>query len=107
YGMLNFMKVGVVFSDAVTTVSETYAQEILLSADFGYGLEGVMRNRIDPPIGIVNGIDYAVWDPEHDPALVAPYSANDLDGKRQNKEAVLREFGLDESRLDLPLIAMI
>jgi len=107
YGMLNFMKVGIVFSDAVTTVSETYAQEILLSADFGYGLEGVMRNRSDPPIGIVNGIDYSTWDPEHDPALAAPYSSIVLDGKRRNKEAVLREFGLDASRVDLPLVAMV
>ena len=63
YGMMNFMKTGIVFSDAVTTVSETYAREIQESADVGYGLEGVVRGRVDPPIGITNGIDYGLWQP--------------------------------------------
>jgi len=107
YGMLNFMKVGVVFSDAVTTVSETYALEIQQSAEFGYGLEGVVRSRMEPPIGILNGIDYATWNPANDPLLPARYSQDDLEGKRKNKQAVLREFGLDESRIDRPLLAMI
>jgi len=107
YGMLNFMKVGVVFSDAVTTVSETYASEIQQSAEFGYGLEGVVRSRLDPPVGILNGIDYECWNPATDPLLVARYSWDELEKKRINKQVVLREFGLDEGRLDRPLVAMI
>jgi starch synthase len=107
YGMLNFMKVGAVFADSVTTVSETYAGEIQQSPEFGYGLEGVVRNRIDPPIGILNGIDYNVWNPAKDTALVAPYSADHLDGKRKNKEALFSELQLDTARLDRPLLAMI
>ena len=107
YGMLNFMKVGVVFADALTTVSETYAQEIQQSAEFGYALEGVVRSRLDPPVGILNGIDYEAWNPASDPFLAAHYTPNDLEGKRKNKQAVLREFGLDEARLDRPLLAVI
>jgi starch synthase len=107
FGMLNFMKAGVVLADAVTTVSETYAREIQWSAEYGYGLEGVVRSRVDPPIGILNGIDYDVWNPSGDRYIAAPYSVDDLDGKRKNKEALFREFGLEESRLDRPLLAMI
>src|SRR5688572_15646938 len=107
YGMLNFMKVGVVFSDTVTTVSETYALEIQQSKEFGYGLEGVVRSRPEPPIGILNGIDYEIWNPQTDSMLEATYTPADLDGKTKNKEAVLREFDLDEGRLERPLLAMI
>jgi starch synthase len=110
FGSMNFMKVGVTFADSVTTVSATYAREIQSSAEFGYGLEGVLRNRMEPPVGILNGIDYSVWDPSRDPLLPAHYSANDPgwpDGKQLNKDAVLREFGFNESRRNRPLLAMI
>ncbi|HZI50780.1 MAG TPA: glycogen/starch synthase [Terriglobia bacterium] len=107
YGMLNFMKVGVVFARVVTTVSETYATEIQQSKEFGYGLEGVVRSRPEAPIGIPNGIDYDIWNPATDALLAATYTQEDLEGKRKNKEAVYREFGLDEGRLDRPLLAMI
>ena len=107
FGQMNFMKVGIVFSDAVTTVSETYAREIEESAEFGYGLEGVMRSRVDRPIGILNGIDYGIWGPENDSQLAATYSPNDLKNKARNKAAVFREFGLQESLIDRPLLAMI
>jgi starch synthase len=107
YGMLNFMKVGVVFADTLTTVSETYALEIQQSAEFGYGLEGVVRSRMEPPVGILNGIDYEVWNPATDSLLAVRYTREDFEGKRKNKQAVLREFGLDEGRVDRPLLAMI
>ena len=107
FGMLNFMKVGVVFSDVVTTVSETYAQEIRENAEFGYGLEGVVRSRVEAPIGILNGIDYETWNPAADPFLAAPYSEDSLDCKQKNKDAVFREFSLETTRLDRPLLAMI
>jgi len=107
YGMLNFMKVGAVFADSVTTVSETYAWEIQQGPEFGYGLEGVVRSRVEPPIGILNGIDYGVWNPATDPTLFANYSVADLTGKRINKEGLFRDLGLDLSRIDRPLLTMI
>jgi len=107
YGMLNFMKVGAVFAESVTTVSETYAWEIQQGPEFGYGLEGVVRSRIDPPIGILNGIDYNAWNPALDANLASPYSSDDLTGKRKNKEVLLRDLGMDAGRLDRPLLAMI
>jgi starch synthase len=107
FGRLNFMKVGVVFADVVTTVSETYAREIQQVGEFGYGLEGVLRSRAEPPIGILNGIDYEIWNPSRDSCLAATYSGAEFDGKRENKKALFREFGLDETRLDQPLLAMI
>jgi starch synthase len=107
HGSMNFMKVGIVFADAVTTVSETYAQEICFSEEFGYGLEGVLRDRTEPPLGILNGIDYEIWNPASDPLLPAHYSADRLEGKQANKDALLKEFGLDSTRRDRPLLAMI
>lgn len=107
HGSMNFMKAGIVFADAVTTVSETYAREIQASGEFGYGLEGVLRARVDTPLGILNGIDYEIWDPSTDPLLPAHYSADRIEGKQANKNAVLKEFGLDAGRRDRPLLAMI
>jgi len=107
HASMNFMKVGIMFADAVTTVSETYAREIQSSEEFGYGLQGVLHDRSDPPLGILNGIDYEIWNPATDPFLPAPYSADQLEGKQTAKDAVLREFGLDVSRRDRPLLAMI
>jgi starch synthase len=99
FGMFNFMKVGVVTADVVTTVSETYAREICENDEFGFGLEGVLRSRAERPIGILNGIDYAIWNPETDPLIPAHYGMDSLAGKRDNKKALLRAFGLDDSRL--------
>jgi starch synthase len=107
HSSMNFMKVGIVFADAVTTVSETYASEIQSGEEFGYGLQGVLRDRTDPPLGILNGIDYEIWNPAADPLLAAHYSADRMEGKHANKDAVLKEFGLDPSRRDRPLLAMI
>jgi starch synthase len=107
HGSMNFMKVGIAFADAVTTVSETYAREIQASEEFGYGLEGVLRERLDPPSGILNGIDYEKWNPSTDPLLPAHYSVDKMGGKQENKRVVLKEFGLDERRRDRPLLASI
>jgi starch synthase len=107
YGRMNFMKSALVFSDAVTTVSETYAREILTAPEFGYGLEGVLAGRRDPPVGIVNGIDYSTWTPSTDTLLPARYSYPDLKGKSENRKAVLRVFGLDPANEDCPLLVMI
>jgi len=107
YGAMNFMKVGISYADVVTTVSPTYAREIQDSREFGYGLEGVLRERSQSLIGILNGIDDEVWNPASDPLIPANYSSRDLSGKLENKKALLRKFGLNASRLDWPVLAMI
>lgn len=107
YGMLNFMKVGITYADLITTVSRTYAREIQESKEYGYGLEGVLTKRSNDLIGISNGIDDQLWNPESDRLIPAPYSASDLSGKLENKKALLRKFELDGSHPERPLFAMI
>jgi starch synthase len=107
YGMMNFMKIGIVYADRITTVSPTYAREIQWSREIGYGLEGVLQERSRDLIGILNGIDDELWNPAVDPLIRARYSAGDLSGKLENKKALLQKFGLDGSHLEWPLIAMI
>ena len=104
YGKVNFLKGGVVFADAVTTVSERYAEEIQTPL-YGCGLEGVLRERRGSLLGILNGADYSSWDPEIDPHLPANYSARDTSGKRACKEELRREFGLPET--DAPLLGTV
>jgi starch synthase len=101
------MKVGLTYSDLITTVSPTYAQEIKNSGEFGYGLEGVLQARSQHLIGILNGIDQKVWSPETDPLIAARYSSKNLSGKTENKIALLKRFGLDTSHPERPLLAMI
>ena len=91
---LSFMKAGLKFAQRITTVSPTHAAEIA-TPEFGFGLDGVIRGRADAVSGILNGIDTAVWDPQHDSALVAPYSAHDLAGKAACKANLQRSLGLD------------
>lgn len=107
YGLFNFMKVGLSYADLVTTVSPTYACEIQGSPQFGYGLEGVLRERSQSVIGILNGIDDRLWNPETDRYIAADYSTSDLSRKRENKKALAKKYGLEESQLDRPLLAMI
>jgi starch synthase len=91
---LNFLKAGVVFSDAVTTVSPTYSREIQ-TPEFGCGLEGVLAERRDRLFGIVNGVDYQDWNPALDPHLPARYDINTVvRGKPLCKAALQRRFGL-------------
>ncbi len=104
YGAMNCLKGGIIFSDAVSTVSPTYAKEIM-TAEYGCGLEGVLASRGDRVKGITNGIDVAVWNPESDPFLPAPYTAADLSGKQTCKRALQQELGL--SNRDVPLLAVI
>lgn len=93
WGRLNFLKGGISFADAVTTVSPTYAAEIR-TPEHGFGLDGALRHRGDDLVGILNGIDPEDWDPQRDPALPAPFSAEDLGGKQTCREALQREMGL-------------
>ena len=104
YGSVNLLKGGIVFADYVTTVSPTYAREIL-TPEFGFGLEGVLLNRADRLLGILNGIDIDRWNPETDPYLPANYSATDRSGKQVCKQALQREFQLPET--SVPLLGVI
>lgn len=92
------------FADYVTTVSPTYAREIL-RPEFGFGLEGVLRNRADRLLGILNGIDIDRWNPETDSYLPANYSVSDRSGKLVCKQALQREFQLPD--LSVPLLSVI
>lgn len=104
HGKISFMKSGLVYSNKITTVSPTYAREIC-TAEFGCGLEGVMRDRGNDLSGILNGVDYAIWHPG-DPAIAKPYSAENLKGKKTCKQALQAEFGLS-SAAEGPLFAVV
>ncbi|MGD9855430.1 MAG: glycogen synthase, partial [Planctomycetaceae bacterium] len=95
YGQINLLKTGIVFSDAVTTVSPTYSREIQ-TAEFGCGLEGVLQHRAAALTGIMNGIDADIWNPDHDPALPMPYSRETV---RQGKAFCKKRL---QERLKLP-----
>jgi starch synthase len=98
YGKINFLKAGIVYSDAITTVSETYAHEIQ-TEEHGFGLDGILRTRRDDIFGIINGIDTELWNPATDPHITANYDAGELSGKAENKKTLLREFHLPEKAL--------
>ena len=106
FGKVNFMKGGLNFSDALSTVSCRYAAEIQ-TREYGFGLDGVLRARSADLHGILNGVDYSNWNPETDAHLVAHYSAEDLSGKRECKRDLLREFGLPEAPLARPLLGVV
>ncbi len=106
FGRVNVLKGGVVYSDAVSTVSKGYAREIQ-TPEFGFGLEGLLSSRADSLTGIVNGVDYTDWNPETDPHLAANYSAEDLSGKRICKKDVIERFGLPLEAMDRPLIGIV
>ncbi len=93
YGQVNYLKAGLVFSDWLTTVSRRYAEEIQ-TPEFGFGLDGLLRDRQAALTGILNGVDYEKWDPATDALIAANYSASDLAGKADCKAALLQEFGL-------------
>lgn len=95
YGNLNLMKAGLVFAEKLTTVSPTYAREIVQSSEIGAGLEGLLRHRQADLTGIMNGVDYERWNPEKDPAIPHRYSANDLTGKAICKASLQQELGLE------------
>jgi starch synthase len=106
FGRVNFMKAGILFSDALNTVSPAYAREIQ-TPEFGFGLDGLLRKRASVLSGILNGVDYRVWNPETDPAIAAHYSRDDMAGKRVCKEALLREFGFPPEAPRRPLIGAV
>lgn len=104
-GAFNFMARGIAFSDIVSTVSPTYAEEIM-TAEYGEGLDGLLRSRRDRVVGILNGIDTTVFDPATDPHIAERYSADAIDGKAACKAALQRELslGVDAS---VPLVGIV
>jgi starch synthase len=106
YGNVNLLKGALVFADYVTTVSRKYSQEIQ-TAEYGFGLEGVLRSRSATVTGILNGVDYSEWSPETDKYIVARYSAQDLGGKRECKQDLLREFGVAAADPARPVIGIV
>lgn len=102
---VNMLKGGIECANWVTTVSPTYAHEILDSW-FAYGLEGILNSRSWKLSGILNGIDNVHYDPENDATLAAPFSAEDPSGKAENKRALQEQLGLAQDA-DAPLVAMV
>ena len=105
YGKVNFLKGAITSADFLTTVSRKYAQEIQ-NAEYGFGLEGVLRARSGTTAGILNGVNYLEWNPETDAHIVANYSARDLSGKAVCKRDLLAEFGLPEET-QLPVLGIV
>jgi starch synthase len=106
WGQVSFLKGGVNFSEKITTVSPTYAREIL-TPQYGFGMDGVLRRRQEDLLGILNGIDVTRWNPEADELVPARFSAVDLSGKRAARRALLDEVGLAETPDGRPVIGMI
>lgn len=106
WGKISLLKAGIVYSDMVTTVSPTYAQEIQTDS-YGMGMEGILRQKRSVLFGILNGVDYGIWDPEHDAHLPACYSRGRMAGKRRCKEALIKEMALDPALENRPLLGVI
>ncbi len=105
YGKISFLKAGLLYADRITTVSPTYAEEIQ-TRDFGFGLEGVVHRRAGHLRGILNGLDYGIWDPAKDKRIQKKYSWKELQGKKDCKRALQKQcrFEVDE---DIPLFGMV
>jgi len=105
FDRINLLKTGIIHADLLTTVSPTYAREIL-EPEHGMGLESLLQARRASLVGILNGVDYGEWDPQDDALIPHPYSSRDMSGKERNKEALMGELGLDYV-FDRPLVGMI
>jgi len=106
FGQVNFLKGALVFSDFVTTVSKKYSQEIQ-TTEYGFGLDGVLRNRAATVTGILNGVDYDEWSPQTDKFTAAKYSPQDLSGKLKCKQDLLNAFGVANGGAKVPVIGIV
>ena len=104
-GKVSFLKTGILYADALSTVSRTYAREIQ-TAEFGMGLDGLLRARSESLIGIVNGVDYGEWDPATDPRLPFHYTSEDLSGKERCRNHLLDAMGLS-SEPGVPVFGVV
>ncbi len=105
YGKINFLKGGLASADVITTVSPTYADEIKTPV-LGHGLDGIFRERAGSLVGILNGIDYDLWNPRTDPFIARTYSPGNLAGKKACKSDLQSTFGLPQSP-DVLLVGMV
>jgi starch synthase len=106
YGRVNYLKGGLIYADYLTTVSRRYAREIQ-TPEYGAGLEGVIRNRGERLVGILNGVDYAIWSPEADSLIAQNYSVHNMAGKKMCKKDVLAHFKLPDDAIERPLLGII
>lgn len=106
FGKFSFMKAGIVYSDYITTVSDTYSKEISDSEEYGFGMEGILTKRKKVFTGIVNGIDYTIWNPDTDKYIPFKYTAKTVDAKVENKKYLLKRFNM-EFDPKAPLIGMV
>jgi len=106
HGGISLLKSGLVYADAITTVSPHYAEETQ-TPEFGYGLDGLLRARKAQLTGILNGVDYSQWNPATDPHIPSNYSVEDLSGKAVCKRELLNEFGLSHAPQDRPVIGIV
>jgi starch synthase len=107
WGKISYLKAGIWHTDLLNTVSETYAREIQSSNEYGYGFEGVLKDRSIDLFGILNGIDYSVWDPSLDELIPAKYTPGKPAGKKKCKAALRRKTKLPMVRRDIPIIGLI
>lgn len=105
YGKFSLLKGGLVFSDIITTVSHTYANEIQ-TKEFGCGMEGILLDRRNNLYGVLNGIDYSIWNPETDTHIYKNYSASCIENKFINKEILLKDLGMNVDKKN-PLIGTV
>jgi len=106
FGNVNFLKGALVYSDWITTVSRKYSQEIQ-TTEFGFGLEGVLKDRAPTVSGILNGVDYDEWNPETDKFIASHYSSENLSGKQECKQDLLASFAVSNADASLPVIGMV
>lgn len=106
YSSFNLLKAGIAYADKITTVSPSYAQEIM-TPEFGCGLEGILARRRNDIVGILNGADYSIWSPERDPVLECTYSADNLRGKEECKRCLVEQIGLDPLVMNRPVLGFI
>jgi starch synthase len=103
---VNVLKGGIVYSDALSTVSRAYAREIQ-TPEYGHGMDGLLASRSAVLTGILNGADYGQWNPETDRHIAANYSSGQLAGKQVCKRELVAEFGLPPEALGRPLVGMV
>ena len=105
-GELNLLKGGILYADVINTVSERYAEEIISSPEYGFGFETILKGRKRDLYGILNGVDYSVWNPETDKYIPVKYDAKTLEKKAGNKKVLCEQngFAYDEA---VPLVGMV
>jgi starch synthase len=106
YKKISFLKAGIVYASAISTVSKGYSEEILTPA-FGCGMDGILKTRSSDIYGIVNGVDYTVWNPEIDPHIACTYTDETLEKKAVCKKDLMQTVGFSDDALSAPLIGVI